>query len=91
MNNLDAGDLPEDGQPAPESEGKRRVRRRRTNKGDEGSRKVIVQRLATIVYVMTDTDGHKYASSTNQTMAILGEMTLEDALKIANTEFKENE
>jgi hypothetical protein len=81
VNNINGGDLPEDGKDAPEME-RKPVRRRRASR--EGFRRVTVQKLITIVYVMTDLEGHKYTSAAHQNMAILGEMTLEEALKLAN-------
>lgn len=77
INGLSAA-LPEDGLTAPDRE---TIPNKKPLK--EGKRKVQVQKIITQVYVITDTEGKAYTALTSQKMILLGQMTLERALKIA--------
>ena len=74
--------LPEDGEPAPEMEKITQPKRRKPTVRD-GQRKVVVQKILTCVYVFTDPNGKMYTSNARQNMHILGTMSLEQALKVA--------
>lgn len=75
------GNLPEEGEPAPNIESTKKAKP--TKKINDGSRKVLVQKIETTVYVFTDTEGRVYTSNTSQHMYIMGHMTLEKGLKMA--------
>lgn len=70
--------LPEDGNESPELESIKS--KKKTN---DGARKVVVQKVITQVYIFTDVTGKMYTSNTSQKMQILGTMSLQRALKIA--------
>lgn len=73
--------LPDEGLPAPDLESMAVVKKKKPIK--DGTRKVLVQKILTCVYVFTDTNGKMYTSNARQNMHILGTMTLEQALKRA--------
>ena len=75
-------ELPEDGKDSPEVESIKPPTPR-VRKVSDGARKVMVHKIITSIYVMTDVKGKMYTSHAHQNMHILGEMTLEQALKIA--------
>jgi hypothetical protein len=74
--------LPSDGQGPPDIEKIVPKKKGGLNK----NRKVMVQRIVTQVYLFTDTKGKSFSSKSSQNLQILGEMTLEQALKLANEE-----
>jgi len=67
--------LPDDGNTAPEIE--------EIKKKTLGNQKVLVHKITTQIYVLTDIQGKLYTTSTSQKMHILGSMTLARALKMA--------
>lgn len=77
INELSAS-LPDDGKKAPELEA---IKPRKPIK--EGNQRVMVQKIITHVYVFTDTTGKMYASNTSQKMQILGTMSLNRAIRLA--------
>lgn len=84
INDMKSVPLPEDGNDPPEIE---IIKPKSRKKGDElapSERKVVVQKITTVVYVMSDIDNKKFASVSKQQTSIIGEMTLDDALKLAN-------
>jgi hypothetical protein len=70
--------LPDDGDKPPEIES---IKEKKQNK--DGSRKVLVHKVITHIYVFTDIEGKVYTSNTSQKMQILGTMSLQRALKMA--------
>lgn len=49
---------------------------------------VIVQRLVTTVYVISDLEGHKYTSVAGQSAKTFEQMTMGEALKMAQKDTK---
>jgi hypothetical protein len=78
--------MPESGSDPPELEKIiPKSRRKKTNEEISPSeRKVTVQKITTEIYIMTDTDNRKFAAVSKQQTQMVGEMTLEEAMKIAN-------
>ncbi len=74
-------DLPEDGKSAPNIESN--PPRKRRAPANAANKKVTVQKIATVVYVFTDIEGRAYTSNASQHLYILGQMTLEEGLKLA--------
>ena len=73
--------LPENGKKPPEIELMKVEAPKKPTK--DGSRKVLVQKIITQVYVFTDASGKMYTSHTAQNLQIIGTMTLEEGLKRA--------
>lgn len=71
--------LPDDGSTPPEIESIKPVKK----PVREGNKKVLVHKVLTSIYIITDVEGKMYTASTSQKMQILGTMTLSKALKIA--------
>lgn len=74
-------ELPADGKPAPELETIKPATKKEPLK--EGNRKVLVHKVLTSIYVITDVNGKVYTANTSQKMIVLGTMTLARALKLA--------
>lgn len=71
--------LPDDGKEPPKIE-EIPAKKKRIN---DGSRKVLVQKIITQIYVFTDPSGKMYTTNATQHLHVLGEMTLEQGLKLA--------
>lgn len=81
--------MPEVGKEPPEQENikpKTRIKRVTQDK----DRRVNVQKIITEIYVFTDTRDKVYTSHVSQSTLILGEMTLEEGMKLARGEKKDN-
>jgi hypothetical protein len=82
VNNLRAGDLPDDGITSPELEAVPPPR----EKLNEGKQKLFIQKLVTEVYVYSDVDKKVYGQQTFQETYVLGEMTADKFLRLIEKE-----
>lgn len=76
-------DLPVDGQEPPTIES---LKKPKKAKHDPAKQKVTVQKITTRVFIFTDTENRQFASATSQSLQLLGEMSLEEGLKLTKEE-----